>query len=166
VSGLPRKARALVIAAVVLPVLGIAIGIARSELHYARSQEWRLPVAGYDPRDLLRGHYLQYRLALPTTLPGYCPDEDPSCCLCLTRSEPVGIARVACSAAAFCDGMLRSEYLPELQRYYVPEQRANEAENRLREAAARDSAQLVVALDPSGKPQVKALLIDGKPILP
>jgi uncharacterized membrane-anchored protein len=165
-SGATRHARLLVGIAVALPALGIALGIARSELHYARSQEWALPVAGYDPRDLLRGHYLLYRLDLPTDAPGHCPDDNLNCCLCLSRGEPLGISRQQCDAAASCEGLLRSEYLPELQRFYVPESRAQEAEEKLRAIANRGKAKLVIALDPNGKPQVKALLIDGKPLLP
>jgi uncharacterized membrane-anchored protein len=164
-STLTRKARALLLAAVMLPVLGITLGIARSELHFARSQEWSLPVAGYDPRDLLRGHYIQYRLNLPTDEGGYCSDDAPNCCLCLSRGEPVSISRLECSLASSCQGMLRTEYLPQLQRYYVPEARAKEAEDKLR-SADQGKAKLVIALDPNGKPQVRELLIEGKPILP
>lgn len=165
-NGMSRRARALVTGAVVLPVLGIALGIARSELHFARAQDWSLPVAGYDPRDLLRGHYIQYRLQLPGAESSYCQDEDRDCCLCLERGEPVSISRQICSAAESCDGMLRSEYLSQLERYYVPEARAREAEDKLRADAGQGKARLVIALDPGGKPQVRALLIDGKPLLP
>lgn len=165
-SGMTPRARALTIGAVAIPVLGIALGIARSELQFARSQDWSLPVAGYDPVDLLRGHYIQYQVQLPGAQFGSCYDTEPDCCLCLARGEPVAISREPCSVAKSCDGMLRTEYLPQLQRYYVPEARAQEAENQLRLAAGQGKAELVVAIDPSGKPQVRALLIDGKPLLP
>jgi uncharacterized membrane-anchored protein len=166
VSDLTRKARVLVLGAVALPVLGITLSVARSEIHFARSQNWSLPVAGYDPRDLLRGHYIQYRLELPAPEASYCEDDDPGCCLCLSRSEPVALSRQLCSSAQSCDGMLRSEYLSQLQRYYVPEARAQEAEQKLRAAPGQGKARLVVALDPAGEPQVRQLLVDGQPLVP
>jgi hypothetical protein len=86
--------------------------------------------------------------------------------LCLSRGEPVGFSRQSCSAVEYCDGFLRSEYLSELQRYYVPEARATEAEQTLRSAAAEGQAKLVVALDPNGKPHIKELRVAGKPLLP
>jgi uncharacterized membrane-anchored protein len=163
------RGRLWLLLAVVLPLLGVLTGVARSELHYRRSQEWQFAVAGYDPRDLLKGHYIAYRLNF-REIPGSsrCPDDDASCCLCLTRTnrdEP-DVSRLRCDEANTCDGRLRADTLSTLDRYYVPEARAHEAEQRLRDGAARQTARLVVAIDPAGKPQVKNLLVDGQPLLP
>lgn len=78
------------------------------------------------------------------------------------------VTRRSCEEAVACDGRVRAGELARLRRYYVPESHARDAEQRLRNAAARDGAQLVVAvdLDPAGQPQVKELLVDGKPLLP
>jgi len=158
-----------VIACVALPVLGLLFGIVRPELQLARSEEWVLSVRGYDPRDLLRGRYIEYRLDLKEAPSSHsCPDEDPECCLCLTRvsaQAPPQVRRESCAMARACDGLLRTDSLSSLQRFYVPEAHAAEAERRLRDAADRDGARLVIAVDPSGAPQVKNLTIDGVPLV-
>ena len=55
--------------ALALPLVVIAIGIVRGELHLAGARRWTFEVGGYDPRDLLQGRYLAYRLELHEEAP-------------------------------------------------------------------------------------------------
>lgn len=50
--------------AAALPVLGYvaAIGLAEARVH--RTPSYELAIEGYDPRDLVRGHYLMFRYAV------------------------------------------------------------------------------------------------------
>ena len=51
--------------ALALPLVGLA-GMWASTEHWNRQgTDWLVPVTGYDPRDLLRGHYVQFRYAWP-----------------------------------------------------------------------------------------------------
>jgi len=54
------------------PVAGLAYSWAVTEMESHEGVEWDVPIAGYDPRDLLRGHYVQYRYDWP----GLQSDED------------------------------------------------------------------------------------------
>src|SRR5687768_2949457 len=95
--------RELLLAALVLPLMTIVTGIVRAELHFARSRDFTFDVEGYDPRDILRGQYIQYRIAFHEEQSGnQCPDGSESCCLCLTDKgpkAPPGVVRSDCADA-------------------------------------------------------------------
>ena len=46
--------------AVVLPMIGLLVLVARAEVLLRSGESFRIAIKGYDPRDLLHGHYLQY----------------------------------------------------------------------------------------------------------
>ena len=159
-----------------LPLLVIAGSILRAELHLARAEVFHFEVAGYDPRDLLRGHYLRFSLTLDRAVAGHdglaaCdPAQGEACCHCLLgspESAPPLLTLTTCEIPeATCDGVARYGELEQLDRFYVPEAHAHEAETLLREARQRstDSAYLAVALTPSGEAQIVDLILDGIPI--
>lgn len=155
--------RSFVLFAVGLPLLALASVVARSELRVRASEEWMFPVSGYDPRDLLRGHYIRYRIDLQEESPTLrCSNDDPACCLCLTRRDDgtTSTRRTTCTDARdACDGRLQTRHLEGLERLYVPESEALAIERRLR-AAAPDEARIVLAIDGLGRPMVRELRID------
>jgi hypothetical protein len=55
-----------------LPVVGVLGLVAEKQLSVAASTAVRLPIAGYDPRDLMYGHYLHFRFDGPSA-----PDKSP-----------------------------------------------------------------------------------------
>jgi uncharacterized membrane-anchored protein len=155
--------------AVVLPLLAVGLGIVRAELFRGRARDFVFEIEGYDPRDLLRGHYLQFRLRIePLPVREPCDDAAADCCLCLTRSDPDAVPyveRATCATArSSCDGALHIRYLNEPQRYYVPEQNAAALEKRLLSAMEHRRAHAVLAIDASGQAQVRELRVDGAPI--
>jgi hypothetical protein len=56
---------ALRAAALVLPLLGLAATWTLTHVRAQQGIEWDVPIAGYDPRDLLRGHYVIYTYEWP-----------------------------------------------------------------------------------------------------
>ena len=52
-------------AALILPLFGLGASWAVTHRAAQLGEEWLIPVRGYDPRDLLRGHYIQYRYDWP-----------------------------------------------------------------------------------------------------
>jgi hypothetical protein len=162
--------RRVVLVAVVLPVLAIALGIVRAELLLRRAPDFVLEMDGYDPRDLLRGHYLQFTLRVdPLAEREPCDAaERGRCCVCLTRAGPgvlSAAARSSCATArAACDGALPLEMLARSYRFYVPEKRALELERQARDAVARGAAHAAFALDADGVVRVREVRIDGTAI--
>ena len=169
--------RSFLAVAVVLPLVALTLAIVQSEHRLAEGRRWSFQVTGYDPRDLLRGHYIQYRVVLDEVdLPVYgagdgasCDDDTTdACCFCLSADWPGGpttVERTACELArSECDGALPLRYLGELERYYIAEERAGELTKIFQAAANENQARLVVAIGESGKPQIDTLLIDEIPI--
>ena len=156
----------LLIVAVVFPILGLLALIGRAELNLRNGRSWDLPISGYDPRDLLSGHYLRYQYRLEWT-PGAttCGDEgsvDSDCCLCLQpRSgsrEPL-VHGVRCEAVDGCLSWLRGSDVAGEQRYFIPAERAAELEAALRERPAA----VRVSITDDATLAVDTLLLDGAP---
>ena len=53
------------LAAAVLPLLGLGALWVESDRTYHSGTEWEVPIMGYDPRDYLRGHYVEFEYAWP-----------------------------------------------------------------------------------------------------
>lgn len=51
--------------ALLLPLAGLGLIWLMAERESRQGTEWDVPIAGYDPRDLLRGHYVQFRYDWP-----------------------------------------------------------------------------------------------------
>ena len=97
----------LQIAAVLLflPLLVLGAIILKNERDIAAAKTWRVKITGYDPRDLLQGHYLNFRFDWGLSpehrlcLPGQ------SCCLCLDFQQGSTSPRTSiqsCEAATRC----------------------------------------------------------------
>lgn len=158
---------------VVIPVLGIAALIARAELKLRSGETFRVAITGYDPRDLLHGHYLQYRYdwdwqgeqgcgAGEASLSFDGSSADPHCCICLTRrgSPPLAPAarQVTCDRIDACDAWLAgSEAAPPL-RYFIPEEKAAQLEEAFR--TQRAQVDLTVS---NGRASVGELYLEGRP---
>lgn len=149
------KRRIAKLVALALPLLGTAGLIVRGEIA-VRGREWEFKIRGYDPRDLLRGHYLTYRIDWAVEEPEV---ECAQCCLCLERAEGrQSVTRRQCSDAGGCEARLTEDELPALERYYIPEERAAGLESAVR--AERAS---VVLSSVGGRLALKDLRVDGKP---
>ena len=57
--------RLIRLAAVVVPALGLSALWAQSDRTYHQGTEWEVPIIGYDPRDYLRGHYIEFAYDWP-----------------------------------------------------------------------------------------------------
>jgi hypothetical protein len=122
------------LAAAALPLLGLGALWAMSERTYHSGTEWEVPIMGYDPRDYLRGHYVEFSYDWP----GY--DElrsDAVDALCLKGKAPV-LALVTHDLRACAhpvripqggvygwDSLLRG-------RLYIGQERAQQLEEQLR----------------------------------
>lgn len=76
-----RAARLL---AAILPLAGLAALWAQSDQTYRQGTEWDVPIRGYDPRDVLRGHYVEFTYDWP----GYDAIAAPASALCLQGTAP------------------------------------------------------------------------------
>jgi hypothetical protein len=78
-----RALRFLVILA--LPLGGLGWLWASSDAASRRGTDWEVAIQGYDPRDLLRGHYVEFRYDWPIAGDG---ENEPVLALCLDGTPP------------------------------------------------------------------------------
>ena len=118
------------------------------------AREVTLPVTGYDPRDLLYGHYLSYRVNYGITFPY--PSIEPSC-VCLSQGAD-GIAQATCPL--FIRGTRdRNEFNAGIERYYIPEQYQHAL------SSIPQNTTIKVRVAKSGSAYVTDMYVDGTPIL-
>lgn len=119
-----------------------------------------LPIEGYDPRDLLRGHYVTYRVKYGVEN------------LCFNKSSRLRSAGFVCldnksfSYNRFpnCRKMIKGlcqagTFTAGIEKFYIPEAHGKALDKMLRES--RGSIEL--SLTSEGKAQIKQLYIDGIP---
>lgn len=172
-----RRGRFTVIAAIV-PLLGLAVLLARAELDRRSGTVWAVEITGVDPRDLLRGRYLAYQYRWHWEGPDTCgpggeePQREPTpgCCLCLRRRDAGGSAdapawdpavqQIVCDAVQVpCDARIDAAAVAGPQRFFVPEERALALEEALRDRAAA----ITLTVTPARQPAVVELWLDRQP---
>jgi uncharacterized membrane-anchored protein len=131
--------------------------------------EVKFRVQGYDPRDLLAGHYLTYRVDYGSriTCGQFSNDLDyinTQHCLCLTVDN-AGVATAATGATESCAAIKEScslwlkgqcqyndNFQAQIERFYIPE--GNRADN----ITTSENAQITVRISKSGRGMVTGLL--------
>ena len=162
--------------AALLPFVGVSAMVAQSEVALHVGPGFRIPIRGYDPRDLFYGQYLRYQFDFDWEGQGSCGGSEVAvgigvnhplavgCCLCLTRGSADGnnpkVRQIRCDdAEPTCDGLIRTSDIAPPLRYFIPEDRAQELENAMR--TRRPS--IALTLPRQGKPAIKELYLDDRP---
>lgn len=137
--------------ALALPLAGLVLSIAAREAGLSGASEWRIPIAGYDPRDPIRGRFIMFRYDWRVAgNPADC--NDAVCTVCLEEKDGDIVAAIASPAAA-CPARIdvkgsairiarqREGHLPDFSsRIFVSETSAPQLEQML-----RDQPMVVVA---------------------
>ena len=125
--------------------------------NFFMGREVELPIVGYDPRDLLSGHYLVYRVdygvknlcATPGEVQGF---------VCLDNRSFTQDRPDKCSL--FIKGTCKHlRFEAGIERFYIPEEKATMLDQMVR----GKQASIVISITGSGHAQVKNLLLNGKP---
>lgn len=164
---LDKKTIGLVTLALPLVVMAGMVGI--NHHHMNNTTEYRFAIEGYDPRDLLRGHFMTFNYSWPEDrmAANACADAE-TCCACIS-GDPLNpdMSFVVCedipelTCGAQMPVMHGWNYQPEQEarQVYISEEHALELDRRLRAGENEFSVGIV------GSPaRVKELYIDGKPV--
>jgi hypothetical protein len=135
--------RSLRLGLLALPLVGLAGAWIVTHYRAQQGTEWEVPVSGYDPRDLLRGHYIQYQYDWPRLERAEhdaAERADPE--LCIIGQPPV-ISQVRqakpdqnCANRAVAPAEGRWDWGPVNRwtgRLYVPQTQARAMEAKLRD---------------------------------
>lgn len=169
------KPRAFFIAAVILPIVALAALVAEHEFRLRQGKEFILKIEGYDPRDLLSGHYLTYQvnyeaegqvncssLSAPDSPLGTVPS-DPEMCVCFTKEGTREFLSCDTEASVGCEAVLRGtcqgrRFTAGIERFYIPENKSL----ILDYLVGAKRGEIVVSVPLNGRAVIKDLLIDGK----
>lgn len=161
--------RGTIFFAFVFPVLVLGCWTFWQAVRVAAGTEVRFRVTGYDPRDLLSGHYLQYRVDFgPAVCAGNTAPEDQTC-VCLIAPPGQEAAQVlwsgtcAARAVASCPLYLRghcesSRFVAGIERFYFPESDA-----WLLSTIPPESS-IAVSVGADGIGRVTQFFVDGVPL--
>lgn len=150
------KKSALLIA-LLIPIIVLMALTAYKKYLLESGYEVTLPVYGYDPRDLISGHYVTYTVdyGVSNLCQNYSQIQQGYICLDTKTFSPqqdTGCQRFirgTCNHGRFEAG---------IEKFYIPENKAEILDKQVREK----QASIVISVTPDGHAQVKDLLINGK----
>lgn len=137
------------------------VGLAATKGYRLKSgKEVELTITGYDPRDLLSGHYLTFRVVYDVA--DVCSENssksDLSAHICLSpRFFSWSAPDTNCKL--FITGKCNyGRFVAGIERFYVPEGKAKFLEKQLRD----NPASIIIKVTPDGKGQIEDLRIKGR----
>lgn len=150
-----------------LPTVAIALSVFVSHWNQSQGQRWDFPVRAFDPRDILRGKYLNLRFGYDLEESGC---EQQECCVCFSETDfaadpPRVFARPCEQIEQSCKTWMSTQALGSSYRYFIPEAQSAFLEEKVMNAAQAGRARVQFVLDAKGRPQITALKVDGKPLL-
>lgn len=152
--------RMLLLIALALPILALMASAYLRSVQRDSGEQITLPIEGFDPRDLLSGHYLIYQVDYG--LETGCTEHDVETAVCLRPERemyPADAVPGSCKLfiRGYCDSS--ANFRAGIERFYIPEEYAEALETQVRDKRGS----LVLSVDKQGNAAIRDLLIDGKP---
>jgi len=153
--------------AIIVPILTLFVWWTKIETSVRHGTTIRIPVEGYDPRDLLAGHYVRFNVTLGSVKPCEQPNQIEAC-VCFAsengsdRYSPIWGGECS-DALPSCPALLRgtchgSSFDSGVDRYSISEDLAPALQR------IPPNSTVIVALDDSGQAHVVQLLVDDEKI--
>ncbi len=142
------------------PILCISAWLIYQQILSNTGQEVLLNISSYDPRDLLRGHYLTYRIDYG--VPGLCESDwtnSRHCTYVCLDSQTASTTRPQNCKLMIKGKCKYGQLLANVERFYIPESRAADLDQRLRDTD--NHAQVLLRVRSGGQARVIDVLING-----
>jgi uncharacterized membrane-anchored protein len=151
------------ILALLIPILVLLLNVVHKQYLSASGTVITFAVEGFDPRDLLSGHYVEYRVKYGTPNSCYDVAENDAfqkMALCLQPERKLyAVDDVPASCELYLLGKCRGEhFIAGIERFYIPDDYAMTLDRKLRDEAGS----IEVSVTKYGAGIVKNLLIDGE----
>lgn len=155
-SSMIRTKKSLIIV-LAIPILALAILCGMKKATVLKGTLITLPISGYDPRDLLSGHYIQYTIDYGIKdICSYAVNEVAYVCLdikIVTKTIPS-------DCKLFIEGECKhGRFVAGVEKYFIPESKATLLQAELQ----KNKSSIVLSITKNGHASIKDLLIDGKP---
>lgn len=161
-----------------IPFMAMIFMIATNHYKENAYQEYRIAIDGYDPRDLLKGHFILFTYDWPDNAVnkfGYGSSYKDQACACFS-GDPLqpeirfdycksnSLIERSCNPAVRVQALGGINFQPseDLRRYYVAEDHAYTLEKMLREGKHKFSVGIVP--QPGGHAVLKMMYVDGIPL--
>jgi uncharacterized membrane-anchored protein len=153
--------------AIVLPILVMGSWVLIQERTISTGARVHLKIQGFDPRDLLSGHYLRFRVDYQDA--SLCRQQERvPYCVCLDTNGDNHPAHTVwsggCEARPSCALWLKGQcdwsgFNAGIDRFYFPEEFSNQL------AVVPPNSTVEVALDGTGRGVVVGLYVDGETLV-
>ena len=148
--------------ALLLPIAVLAANAWLSHQQRENGETVKLAIQGFDPRDLLSGHYLIYDIDYGISAGNGCPASHIEAVACLHPKRQIFPSdELPASCTQYISGNCNDDgrFISGLERFYVPEQYAKTLEKYV----LNSRGELLISLNSDGKAAIRDLLIDGQP---
>lgn len=119
-------------------------------------QQVDLEITGFDPRDLLSGHYLIYKIDYKAE--NTCQPHHNAICLTPKREFIKNKKKCDLYISGTCSN---KKFKTGLERFYIPEKHAQDLDKLIR---VKGTGKLRISVTNTGKAVIKDLLINKKPL--
>lgn len=130
-----------------LPVIGITLLLVHTQYQASTGLVYRVKIKGYDPRDLLHGHYLRYTFDLPDKASYRKHIYFPAAKYCFIHSETTDFNLKIISDNADttkCSSVINYSKIKGSHKYFIPEDYALELERKLRNNKVAATVDLII----------------------
>ena len=148
------------VAALIFPILCLAGFVLWNAWVATQGQKLTLPIRGFDPRDLLAGHYLAYRIeyGFDSLCTGSKNQHEKTTYICFAPKKILGARPQSSECRKYLKGVCKNgRFQTGLDRFYIPEKHAR----RLEQAVVNKKGAVVLSLNGIGGAAITDLLIDG-----
>ena len=166
------NAQARLAIAILFPILALGVWVGDRMQRISHGAFVRFQVEGYDPRDLLSGHYVRYRVdyGLDKICSDHIGSVSDDMCLCLQPAGADGFSRASelrpCQIAGGqgCDSFIRGQcttfgrFEAGIERYYFSEEYSQYL------MSVPPESSIEVSISPDGNASVVDFLANGKSI--
>ena len=167
----------LVLFAFAFPIFCLIMATFLNEYQIRSGQSITLPIQGYDPRDLLSGHYLQYKILYGQVCPQknnvtqtYKPSSrlknmfntKQHSWLCLKPKKQIYNFKPALNKCSlFIKGWCFGEFFGGGDRFYIPSAKAKQIERLFQTGKSKE---VLLSVTKKGRIFAKDILVDKKSI--
>ena len=157
------KTKGLTVFAFLFPFLVLMGWVLLNEYHLKTSHTLILPVEGHDPRDLISGHYLSYKIKYGLKCPKTVQNKRTKAYMCFQPEKYLITGEKPKKCTLFIKGQcVFGEFKAGVNRHYIPEKKAQKALELFRQATKR---QVQLSITSGGRALTQDILLDGESLL-